>query len=83
MKIDVRYFASLREQLGTAEMFDLADGATVGQMRDLLIASSDAHAAALSRTRTLRCAVNKVLSKEDALIPAGAEVAFFPPVTGG
>jgi len=24
-----------------------------------------------------------VLSKEDALIPADAEVAFFPPVTGG
>ena len=83
MKIDVRYFASLREQLGRAEVFELTEGATVGQLRDLLIASSDTHAAALARSRTIRCAVNKLLSKEDALIAADAEVAFFPPVTGG
>ena len=83
MKIDVRYFASLREQLGTAEVLELTEGVTVGQLRDLLIERSDAHAAALSRSRTIRCAVNKVLSKEDALITDGAEVAFFPPVTGG
>ena len=83
MKIDVRYFASLREQLGTVEQFELAEGATVGQLRDLLIARSEAHAAALARSRTIRAAVNKVLSGEDALVPDGAEVAFFPPVTGG
>jgi len=31
----------------------------------------------------VRCALNQQMSKEDALIPDGAEVAFFPPVTGG
>ena len=83
MKIDVRYFASLREQLGAAEVLELAEGTTVGQLRDLLIARSDAHAAALARSRTIRCALNKVLSREDAAVDDGAEVAFFPPVTGG
>lgn len=83
MKIDVRYFASLREQLGSAELLELAEPVTVGQLRDLLIARSDAHAAALARSRTVRCAVNKVLSREEALLSDGAEVAFFPPVTGG
>ena len=83
MKIDVRYFASLREQLGASELFELAEGATVGQLRDVLIARSGLHAAALSRSRTVRCAVNKVLSREDAPLTDGAEVAFFPPVTGG
>ena len=83
MKIDVRYFASLREQLGAAEVLELAEGTTVGQLRDLLIARSDAHAAALARSRTIRCALNKVLSREDAVVNDGAEVAFFPPVTGG
>jgi len=83
MKIDVRYFASLREQLGIAELFEVAEGATVGQLRDLLMARSDVHAAALTRSRTIRCAVNKVLSLEDARLTDGAEVAFFPPVTGG
>jgi molybdopterin synthase sulfur carrier subunit len=83
MKVELRYFASLREQLGAAEQFELAEGATVGQLRDLLIARSDAHAAALARSRTIRCALNKVLSREDAPVTDGAEVAFFPPVTGG
>ena len=83
MKLDVRYFASLREQLGPAEVIELAEGASVGQLRDLLIARSDAHAAVLARGRAVRCAVNKVLSREDALLSDGEEVAFFPPVTGG
>ena len=83
MKIDVRYFASLREQLGAAEVIELSEGVSVGQLRDLLIARSDTNAAALARNRNVRCAVNKLLSKEDALISDGAEVAFFPPVTGG
>ena len=83
MKINLLYFAALREQLGAAEVFELAEGATVGQLRDLLIERSDAHAAALTRKRTIRSAVDKVLSREDAVLSDGAEVAFFPPVTGG
>jgi molybdopterin synthase sulfur carrier subunit len=81
--ITVRYFASLREALGPSETLPWQAGQTLAALRDALIARDAAHAQALSRERALRCALNQQMAKEDAEIPAGAEVAFFPPVTGG
>jgi molybdopterin synthase sulfur carrier subunit len=83
MKITVRYFASLREALGPGESLDVDAGLTLGGLREQLIARSDAHARALARGRAVRCALNQAMSEESASIPEGAEVAFFPPVTGG
>ena len=83
MKLTVRYFASIREALGPVESIDVADGSTVGGVRDLLIARGGAHASALARQRTLRSALNQILCDEVTAVPAGAELAFFPPVTGG
>jgi molybdopterin synthase sulfur carrier subunit len=81
--ITIRYFASLREALGHSETLDWQAGLTLGGLRDQLLARGEPHATVLARTRAVRCALNQQLSKEDALIPDGAEVAFFPPVTGG
>ena len=83
MQITVRYFASLREALGAQEQIELPEATTLAALRDRLIASSPRHADALRRGRTLRCAVNQQLAEESASLQAGAEVAFFPPVTGG
>ena len=83
MKVRVRYFASLREALGASEAVTIAAGSTLGQLRDALIARGGRHAEALARGRALRCALNQVMADEAAPVPAGAEVAFFPPVTGG
>ena len=84
MKITVRYFASLREALGpSVDILDAPPELTVGQLRDRLIASSEVHAQALARSRAVRCALNQLMCGEDVVIPEGAEVAFFPPVTGG
>ena len=38
---------------------------------------------ALARGRALRCALNQQMADEATPVPPGAEVAFFPPVTGG
>lgn len=81
--ITVRYFASLREALGASESVSVAAGSTLGQLRDALIARGGPHADALARGRALRCALNQVMADEATAVPAGAEVAFFPPVTGG
>jgi molybdopterin synthase sulfur carrier subunit len=81
--VQVRYFAALREVLGEGETVSLPVGTTVGALRDRLMAGSPAHAQALSRQRAVRCALNHSLCAEDARLGAGAEVAFFPPVTGG
>jgi molybdopterin synthase sulfur carrier subunit len=83
MKVHIRYFASIREALGQGEQVDLPSNATVGDVRGLLIDRSPAHAAALARGKALRCALNQTLCDESAAIAEGAEVAFFPPVTGG
>ena len=83
MSVTVRYFASLRETLGSSETMAWAPGLSVGNLRDQLLARGEPHASVLARTRAVRCALDKQLSREDALIPDGAEVAFFPPVTGG
>ncbi len=83
MQVTVRYFAALREALGAQESVQVAPGATAAALRDQLIATSPRHADALRRGRALRCALNQVLVEETALLADGAEVAFFPPVTGG
>ena len=83
MKVSVRYFASLREALGAGESVEVPTGSTLGGLRDHLVGSSERHAAVLARGRAVRCALDQAMSAEDALLRDGAEVAFFPPVTGG
>lgn len=85
MKINLRFFASVREALGTAgEAVDLpADVATVGAVRDFLIARGGAWAEALAHERALRMAFEHVMCEPGTPIREGGEVAFFPPVTGG
>jgi sulfur-carrier protein len=84
MKVQVRYFASLREALGSGEGVDIAAGTTLAALRDALIGRGGAHATALARGRAVRCAVDHVMvADEGTTLRDGAEVAFFPPVTGG
>lgn len=83
MAITIRYFASLRETLGASETLDWTAGQTLAQLRDALIARGGPHDVALGRGRALRCALNQVMADETTAVPDGAEVAFFPPVTGG
>jgi sulfur-carrier protein len=83
MKIKLRYFASLREALGPGETIELPAGATVAGVRDLLVARGGAHAKTLARGRALRCALDRQMADEDQALHDDAELAFFPPVTGG
>jgi molybdopterin synthase sulfur carrier subunit len=83
MKFQVRYFAALREALGNGETVELEPGATVAQLRDALLGRSALHADVLARSRAVRCALDLAMCGESRAITEGAEVAFFPPVTGG
>ncbi len=82
MKITVRYFASIREALGPHDSL-VTQAATLGALRDELIARGGAHAQALARGKAVRLALDQVMADESAVLREGAEVAFFPPVTGG
>ena len=81
--VRVRYFASLREALGADETLTLPGAPTVGAVRDALLARTPRHADLLARGRAVRAALNQTLCDESAAVADGAEVAFFPPVTGG
>jgi len=83
MKVNVKYFASIRESIGTgSEPLDTT-AATLGALRDELIARGGGHAESLARGRAVRVALNQVMSDEATPLIEGGEVAFFPPVTGG
>jgi molybdopterin synthase sulfur carrier subunit len=83
MKIQVRYFAALREALGATEKIEVPAGTSIATLRDSLAARSGRHGELLARGRAVRCALDQRLCAEDAVLAEGAEVAFFPPVTGG
>jgi molybdopterin synthase sulfur carrier subunit len=83
MKVTVKYFASIRETIGLASESLDTSAPTLGALRDELIARGGAHAQALARGRALRMALKQQMSDESAALVDGAEVAFFPPVTGG
>ena len=83
MQITVRYFASIREALGTGSETVQTQATSLGALRDELLARGGAHAEALARHRAVRTALNQVMADEASALTDGAEVAFFPPVTGG
>lgn len=81
--VTVRYFASIRETLGTGIEECTTTAATLDALRDVLIARGGLHAEVLARGKAVRMAHNQVHSDGSAKLAAGDEVAFFPPVTGG
>ncbi len=82
MQIHLKYFASVREALGSGAEHQTA-ARTLAGLRDELLTLSPAHAVALARSRPVRMALNQVMCDESAALTDGCEVAFFPPVTGG
>ncbi|MFM2035597.1 MAG: hypothetical protein RL459_862 [Pseudomonadota bacterium] len=81
--VSVKYFASIREALGQGQEQLETQATTLGDLRDELIARGGAYADTLARHRAVRMALNQVMVSETDSLPALAEVAFFPPVTGG
>lgn len=83
MTVRVLYFARLRERFGLAEeTLDFA-GATAADLVSQLQARGGVWAEELGAGRAFRVAVNQDIVALDAVLPDHAEVAIFPPVTGG
>ena len=83
MKIRLRYFAQLREALGTADEAIETQATDVAGLREQIMARGGAYAEALAPGRAVRCALNQQLCHWDTPLVPESEVAFFPPVTGG
>lgn len=85
MHIQLRFFASIREKVGTAqETLTVPDSVrTIGDVRTLLWERGGVWAEVLGEGRSLRMAYNQQMTDAATSISEGCEVAFFPPVTGG
>jgi len=77
MKINVKFFASLREQLGQSEAFIEHDSPLSVKEIWQRTTSSD------ELPDNILCAINMEYVDSSAMVESDAEVAFFPPVTGG
>ena len=85
MRLRVLYFAALRERIGRAEeTVDVPDDVrAVGELRRWLAARGEPWASAFAETRRVRAAVDQAMASDAVALHEDAEVAFFPPVTGG
>jgi len=85
MQIQLRFFAALREQLGVSEeTIDVSDDIkTIDDLKNDLCKRNALWSEALSGNQVIRCALNQVMVDASTALSDGAEVAFFPPVTGG
>ena len=85
MKLELRFFASLRESLGLSgeSIITSSEVKTIADLRRHLIERGNPWADALGSDKVIRCALNQEMVKDSTALVEGAEVAFFPPVTGG
>ena len=83
MKLTLRYFASIREGLMISSEEWETQARTLSELRVELSARDAVYAAHLSMHRPVRMAINQVMASGEEPLVDRAEVAFFPPVTGG
>ena len=80
-RIRVLFFASLRDRIGERQTWvDLPIDASVGDLKSLLVKQYPNLDQAL---KTVLVSINKQFAMDEDPIPPGAEVALFPPVSGG
>jgi len=85
MKLQLRFFASLREGLGVSNesISTPSEVKTIADLRLLLIGRGNPWAEIMASNKAICCALNQEMVKESTHLKEDAEVAFFPPVTGG
>ena len=85
MKLQLRYFASIREalELEQESIESPASVLTIDDLRAHLRLRGGIWSEVLADGKVLRCALNHQMVNASTELVDGAEVAFFPPVTGG
>jgi len=78
MRVRLRFFAVLREEMGPRRERTLPDGTSVGTLWRTLVAERPGLGAV-----QVRFAVNESYVEPSHRLTDGDEVAFFPPVSGG
>ncbi|MBV6394674.1 MAG: hypothetical protein HFACDABA_00240 [Anaerolineales bacterium] len=81
-RVKVLLFATLRERVGGAKSIevDLPDGGTI---RDLKMRIAKNIPALEQNMKSVLTTINREYAFDEAILPDGAELAMFPPVSGG
>lgn len=79
--INVLFFARLKDQIGQEKIQLENDvvGKTVTEIRQYMIEQG----MTALQDSSIRIALNQTFCNYDAIVQAGDEIAFMPPVTGG
>ena len=81
MKLKVLLFAHLKEKAGTREAeVEVPAGASMALVKTCL---GERYPALKPALANILAAVNKEYISDDTVISEGAEIALFPPVSGG
>lgn len=83
MKLQVLYFAWLRERIGLGRETIETTAETIADLVDELRQREARYEAAFSDMSTVRAALDQQLVALDTPLGDAREVAFFPPMTGG
>ena len=79
--IKVLFFATLRDRVGIKSVeIEIPADMTVWALKDKLVSN---YPNLKESMKTVLVSVNKEYSFDEAAIPQNAEVALFPPVSGG
>lgn len=79
--VKILFFATLRTRAGLRSLeLELPEGATVADLKTMLVEEIPALAASMHHTLV---SLNREFSFDEDVIPSNAEIAIFPPVSGG
>jgi len=79
--IKVLFFATLRDRAGTKSIeIDIADDLTIKGLKEKL--STD-YPNLKESMKSVLMTINREYAFDEAVVPSNAEIALFPPVSGG
>jgi molybdopterin converting factor subunit 1 len=81
MRVKLLFFATLRDRAGTKSAeIEIPDSTSVQRLKDLVARDYPGLKASME---TVLVSINHEYAFDDAKVPANAEIALFPPVSGG
>jgi molybdopterin converting factor subunit 1 len=80
-RIKVLFFATLRDRAGTKSVdLEIPVDTTVQVLKGLVV---DAYPGLLQTMDSVVISINREFAFDESVVPENAEVAMFPPVSGG
>lgn len=80
-RIKVLFFATIRDRAGTKSMeLDVPENLTVQGLKDKI---ADEYPNLKDSMKSVLITIDREYAFDEAIIPQGAEMAMFPPVSGG